>query len=204
MKRLIDRAGWALAGALGLMLMLVAARAIQAGPLDPPGSVASTMKTLDQIPGSWDRVLVANDGAPGPDPPAGCNSSRFQCGTIGVLDRETGLVWNDEPNCCVGNSWAGAKASCIGTQVSGRMGWRLPTVEELASLVQLFVGSPALPAGNPFPVLTDDAYWTATSESSTLAWTINFGTTGIPATDTKANTNYIWCVRGGQAYNGAP
>lgn len=78
----------------------------------------------------------------------------------------------------------------------------MPTVEELASLVQRFVGPPVLPPGHPFQISTADAYWTATSDTSTTAWTINFGGTGIPAPDTKTNTNLAWCVRGGQAYDG--
>ena len=99
MKRIIDRAGWALAGALGLMLMLVAARAIQAGPLDPPGPVASTMKTLDNV-----RRIVAPDLLPandGPDTAIRPDSSRAaDCGTPtgeAVLDAETGLVWQRTP-----------------------------------------------------------------------------------------------------------
>ena len=58
------------------------------------------MKTLDEIPGSWSRNLPANDGAPGEDPPAGCNSSRFQCvfENNAALDRETGLVWERFPS----------------------------------------------------------------------------------------------------------
>ena len=96
MKRIFDRAGWALAGALGLALMLVAARAIQAGSLDPTGPPAGTMKTLSNIPGSWSRLLISNNGDG-----AGCNSSRLECvltGNAGVLDHETGLVWERVPN----------------------------------------------------------------------------------------------------------
>lgn len=47
---------------------------VLAGTLDPPGPPAPTMRSLEQVTPSWDRVLPANNG--GVD---GCNSSRFTC-----------------------------------------------------------------------------------------------------------------------------
>ena len=86
MKRLIDRAGWALAGALALALVLVAARVIQAGPLDPPGAPASTMHTLDDSPVVWDRALAANDGAKRPSRSASTLSASINaCAPRGEL-----------------------------------------------------------------------------------------------------------------------
>ena len=49
MPRLLDRLGWAVAGAACLAFVAVAANLAGAGPLDPPGSPSSTMKTLDQV-----------------------------------------------------------------------------------------------------------------------------------------------------------
>ena len=83
-----------------------------------------------------------------------------------VLDKETGRVWEQSPSTDT-FCWT-ASASCPGTglapdalsycyqlQVGGRKGWRVPTIEELASLVDISQGSPttpALPAGHPFNV----------------------------------------------------
>ena len=53
MERLKSRLGWALAGALGIILVLALGRATLAGPLDPPGPVASTMRTIDELLPSW-------------------------------------------------------------------------------------------------------------------------------------------------------
>ena len=90
MERLKSRLGWALAGALGIVLVLSLGRVIQAGPLDPPGPVASTMRTIDELVPSWGKTLTATGG---------CNSQRFTCamGNAAVLDHETGVVWQRVP-----------------------------------------------------------------------------------------------------------
>ena len=183
------------------------------GPLDPPGVPGSTMKTLDDIPGSWHRVLPANDGVAGPNPPAGCDSSRFECleafNNDLVLDRETGLVWErDTGTEVIASGWDQARSACASTRHEGpsgyRRGFRLPTYEELQSLVQDFVGPPPLPPGHPFILVTDDFYWTATSTFTTTASAFKFdGTIGTSSIDeSKSNTHAIWCVRGGQGYDG--
>jgi len=102
MKNMREKIAWALAATLGLLVVAALSGVIDAGPLDPPGAPAPTGKTLEEIPGSWSRTLPANDGSPGgpfPTPPAGCNSTRFQCvfENQAVLDRETGLVWERSP-----------------------------------------------------------------------------------------------------------
>jgi len=198
----------ALLAVLGML-----ASGVRSGELDPDNPPASTMKSLDEIPGSWSRMLPADDGAPGPDPPAGCDSSRFDCledfFNDLVLDRETGLVWQrDAVNYTATVSWANAHTECMTTRYGGvlgyRLGWRLATFEELQSLVEHFVGPPPLPPGHPFIVNTDNFYWTATSSSATTAWAFRFdGTVGTNSADPpKTNEYYYWCVRGGQGYDG--
>lgn len=49
MPRLLDRLGWAVAGAACLAFVAVASNLAGAGPLDPPAAPSSTMKTLDQV-----------------------------------------------------------------------------------------------------------------------------------------------------------
>ena len=125
-----------------------------------------------------------------------------------VLDRETGLVWEKSPSMDTTN-WLGAQSYCIYLTTGGRLGWRLPTIQELASLVDLSVSAPALPSGHPFTnVQADnltDNYWSATTIAlvTTYAWGVNFYL-GIvadfngPGDLSKDGHNYVWCVRGGQ------
>src|ERR1700741_3523860 len=85
---------------------------------------------------SWDQTLPSN--------------TRFivlsNFSNQAVLDRETGLVWQRSPDSVVQNQpWSTAAVICHSLGVSagivntiptgGRAGWRLPSIEELASLV---------------------------------------------------------------------
>ena len=117
-----------------------------------------------------------------------------------VLDRETGLVWEQAPS---PNQidWAGAQFQCNRLTVGNRKGWRLPTVQELASLLDpsvAFTGVPALPIGHPF-TLASVFYWSATSDSERpdIAWGVIINNAS-PVTTNKPGLFFRWCVRGGQ------
>ena len=70
-------------------------------------------------------------------------------GGAAVLDNETGLVWEKQPSTGVGD-WINRLTRCYNLEVGGRKGWRVPTIEELASLVDTSQPAPTLPAGHPF------------------------------------------------------
>lgn len=80
-----------------------------------------------------------------------------------VLDRETGLVWEREPdpNTLTFND---ANRRCQHLTTGGRFGWRIPQTEELFSLLDptqvnnSFGQPPALPVGHPFTVASG-SYW---------------------------------------------
>ena len=143
---------------------------------------------------SWDQKLQC-------DTPATC--PRFvvlaNWNSDAVLDRETGLVWEKVPS-TGDHSWEGASEHCFTRPRGGRLGWRLPTVQELLSLADLTQSNPALPSGHPFAVDTSSNYWSATTDirDSTDARAVGFHSIFILSTS-KSNAYYAWCVRGGQA-----
>jgi len=131
-----------------------------------------------------------------------------------VLDRETGLVWQRSPSVSQFNTWSGAVTGChvLGgdtpaTPTGNRLGWRLPSVEELASLVDRTQSNPALPPGNPFQnIYTNGLYWTSTTDETTAAgaYAVLFGSSGGIADVAKFGGNNYWCVRGGSSVSNPP
>ena len=119
-----------------------------------------------------------------------------------VLDKETGLVWEQSPDTTL-RTWFNASFDAYNKAVSGRRGWRLPTVEELKSLVDPTQTNLALPKGHPFKNVQPGLYWTATTNSSltSSAWFVLFSS-GDAGYGSKTNGYYVWCVRGGQGYDG--
>jgi hypothetical protein len=115
-----------------------------------------------------------------------------------VLDKETGLVWEQTPAATT-HTWSTARFQCTGRVTGGRMGWRLPSISELSSLVDPNQSlPPALPVGHPFPNVQSAVYWSATTDAElpTDAWNVGFG--GSVGTSGKTYSGYqVWCVRGG-------
>ena len=115
-----------------------------------------------------------------------------------VRDNETGLVWEKEPSPTL-QIWPNARGFCANKTVGGRKGWRLSSIEELASLIDPSVPSPGptLPPGHPFLNVQQDAYWAATTDAniSTNAWGGDFNNGSVNAF-IKTFTLLVWCVRG--------
>ena len=118
-----------------------------------------------------------------------------------VSDAETGLLWTISPGagstggCTSPVSWFSAIYCCLTTNAGGRFGWRLPSAQELATLVDGSLASPALPAGNPFTGVSG-SYWTATTITADTA---NALVANFPAyfnfQVAKTSTESFWCVR---------
>ena len=155
---------------------------------------------LNQIPPAWSQILPAAD--------------RFQLvmGGAAALDRETGLVWEKSPIMAT-QVWSDAHVSCHDLAVGGRRGWRLPTIQELASLVDPTIFAPvlALPPGHPFISVQSSSYWSATSIDQVtnagdpllplnpFAWRMAFVDPAFSNTGSKTTGMFhVWCVRGGQ------
>ena len=143
---------------------------------------------------SWDQTLACTTLAACP---------RFivlsNMNSQAVLDRETGLVWEKSPSANT-FTWLDAQGHCNRLSMGGRVGWRLPTLQDLASLKDPNAAPiPLLPAGHPFTNVQASAYWSATTSaaSSSDAWGVDFSIPGA-GFGNKSGSFFVWCVRGGQ------
>jgi hypothetical protein len=120
-----------------------------------------------------------------------------------VLDKETGLVWEQSPDTTLRN-WIGAISHCANREVGGRKGWQLPMREQLASLVDTSNAAPALPTGHPFLNVQSAFYWSATTlaNAPTSAWFVLFDDGVVGAINKGTSIPRTWCVRGGQSFDG--
>ena len=127
-------------------------------------------------------------------------------GNVAVLDKETGLVWERSPSTLTYTT-AEAHKHCNTTLVGNRFGWRLPTIQELASLIDPTQANPALNSGHPFSnVIADgsDCYWSATAAALDAQYSVFFSNNGGVTNGGCASgdgKNLVWCVRGGQGVN---
>jgi hypothetical protein len=127
-------------------------------------------------------------------------------GNAAVFDKETGLVWEKSPSTVTFNP-AEAHAHCNTALVGNRFGWRLPTIQELASLIDPTQANPALNSGHPFSnVIADgsDCYWSATEAALNPPYSVFFSNNGGVTNGGCASgdgKNLVWCVRGGQGVN---
>jgi hypothetical protein len=123
-----------------------------------------------------------------------------QFGNAAVFDKETGLVWEQSPD-TIPQDWLNAQARCNTKTVGNRQGWRLPTLQELASLVDPTVRfGPTLPV-NPFTNVQSSIYWSATSAASTsaIAWFVSFAD-GHVANAVKLIRTLAGVCAGGRAW----
>ena len=142
---------------------------------------------------SWDQKLQCDTTATCP---------RFivlsNWASAAVLDRETGLVWEKSPD-QTRYIWYSANSLCINKDISGRKGWRLPSVQELVSLIDS-TAFPTLPPGHPFVGVQTSSYWSVTSrptEAGAGGWVASFSSGSAGAADKINSPNFVWCVRSG-------
>jgi len=178
---------------IGAVSVVVIATLVLAAQAPPSITLQTVLDAFNRIPPVWSQILPA--------------AERFVLvmGGAGVLDKETGLVWEQSPN-EPARTWVDAQLFCNIKNVGNRRGWRLPTVHELASLIDPSnpTGNPDLPVGHPFgnvPALST-IYWSATTDAadSGRAWEVNFffgNEAGGPESMVKSTLNLVWCVRGG-------
>ena len=88
---------------------------------------------------------------------------------------------------------------CALRNIGGRMGWRMPALEELLTLVDQTETTPAVPAGAPFEGLIGVPFWTANEEEGdpTLVVTVSLDVFTLSGAS-KTIARRVLCVRGGR------
>jgi hypothetical protein len=113
------------------------------------------------------------------------SNSRYLITSAEVYDKISGLAWQ---RCSVGQHWADEKVGCVGAvatytfddaQKLGAGGWRVPTVEELKTLIDF-----DRKAQGKQPVIDEHAfpgmdryqywYWSSTPGGDTGGWVVLF------------------------------
>ena len=119
-----------------------------------------------------------------------------------VTDSKTGLQWIND-HVVLGGKFTGAmtyreaKFECKKLNFAGKKDWRLPSREELLSIVDLARYAPTI---NPVFVNTASSwYWTKTAVAGFPArvWCVGFGG-GVVGYNGKGTHNYVRPVRSSQ------
>jgi hypothetical protein len=173
-----------LVAAAGAALALCAA-AETTGPTVAPGPYYATPSWDQKLPSATRFVILSN------------------WDNLAVLDRETGLVWQTSLK---QSSVEEANFTCWLSNVGGRGGWRLPTLQEL---LRTLVKDNGIIADSPFDFLRDRPgliqFNTATTfnlrnsqATRVLLWVYSNGTFtwmfGFPDAG-RGNYQYTWCVQ---------
>ena len=78
------------------------------------------------------------------------------------------------------------------------MGWRLPSVVELKSVLDPTLQAPFVPVSVFTGIQSSYYYWSATTyaDDPSNAWYVLFSNGNVGSV-TKFNSHHVWCVRGG-------
>lgn len=141
------------------------------------------------------------------DLPQSAPGERFVVNADGtVRDKLSGLSWKrcsegqSGTACEIGvagtYSWREANALAAGSDFGGAKGWRLPTIVELATLLEYQCTMPAINL-TVFPATPAVNYWSATPYAGYAngAWNINFND-GVHDNSSKNYRLYVRLVRG--------
>ena len=126
------------------------------------------------------------------------SNSNFAIHGTKVLDKQTGLIWMMLPEFTI-REWRDAMVFCYQLNLDGTRGWRLPTVEELATLLE------PLPELHPISYHPNGHYWTSTTYAlnNDYAWYVHLSDDEV---DYQAKSfifgAYALCVRGGHGHDG--
>jgi len=123
-------------------------------------------------------------------------SSTLLMAATSKQDDKTGLIWQDNKDVSEKSfTFNEAEAYCKELKVDGFEDWRLPTLREMYTIVDLRRNRPALKNG--FVVRDDGRYWTSTlfaKEKENMAWYVSFSY-GEAEPYKKGRLFHVRCVR---------
>ena len=138
-------------------------------------------------------------GLPAPEP-------RFREQGATVVDRLTGLIWTRNADGAQGTvSWEEAFECVARLNQEGLQGvtnWRLPSIRELESLVDMAYHSPALPRAHPF-VQVQEHYWSGTTSryDRNYAWALYLRDGALGVGYKPLGEFSVWAVSSADQYH---
>jgi hypothetical protein len=115
---------------------------------------------------------------------------RFTVTSGSVYDNKTKLTWQQAVSSSTTYSWTDARSHCAALG----MGWRLPTVRELLSIVDYRRSGPAV---DPiaFSATPSSSFWSASPrvQDPSSAWYVSFQN-GSSGWDSASTPYYVRCV----------
>jgi alpha-tubulin suppressor-like RCC1 family protein len=144
--------------------------------------------------------------AASPESPAYEQGERFQdMGDGTVIDHSTGIMWTRSANIFkMPLTWQSAKQYIYKMNIGevpnfGHSNWRLPSIQEIETLIDKTSFYPAIPKSSPFENVLPAFYWSATVQTGILqqVWFMDMSS-GTTALDMASYCTYkhIWPVRG--------
>lgn len=119
--------------------------------------------------------------------------SDYTLGQNTVIDNVTGLEWERDES--TPPTWEDALSYCSGLDIDSKDDWRVPSPQELQSLVDYGTDSPAINV-DAFPYATASYYWSVASGASDngVAWAVYFSY-GYLHRNGKTGSYKVRCVR---------
>jgi hypothetical protein len=123
-------------------------------------------------------------------------SYKLSADGLSVADLNTGLIWQKSDD-GTKRSQTAAESYCLGLAVGENTDWRIPTRQELVTIVDYGRTAPSI---NPIFGCKADMYWTGTDSArypGTSGWYVDFES-GFAGGISTGTLNYVRCVRDAQ------